>query len=119
MTATATTVSRPYAVADMIPSHRRRPGQTIIRPVSDLQRKIKSIYELCGSTHEPVFITRNGEASLVVMDARAFEEKAGLMRAIYEREVGIRDAIRRSEQSLGAGLWVDFEEIRRDVGDDG
>lgn len=85
----------------------------IIRPASDLQRNINSIYELCSSTKEPVYITRNGEASLVVMDVQAFEERMGLTQAIYEREMRIYEAIMRSEEEIKAGLVYDFEDIRR------
>ncbi|MCH3957780.1 MAG: type II toxin-antitoxin system Phd/YefM family antitoxin [Olsenella sp.] len=42
-----------------------------VRTASELQRNINAIYDLCESTKEPVYITRNGKESLVVMDAQA------------------------------------------------
>lgn len=45
-----------------------------VRTASELQRNINAIYDLCESTKEPVYITRNGKESLVVMDAQAFDD---------------------------------------------
>ncbi len=45
-----------------------------IRTASELQRNMNAIYDLCESTKEPVYITRNGRESLVVMDAKALRD---------------------------------------------
>ncbi len=39
----------------------------IIKPISDLRNKSNEISDLAHKLNEPVFITRNGEGSLVVM----------------------------------------------------
>lgn len=45
-----------------------------IRPVSHLQRRIGELTELAKNTREPIYLTKNGTAHLVLMDAEAFDE---------------------------------------------
>ena len=40
---------------------------TIIKSISDLRNKSKTISDLVHNSNEPVFITRNGEGDMVVM----------------------------------------------------
>lgn len=50
-----------------------------IRPISDLRNKANEISRLCHETGEPVYITKNGKADLVVLSVAAWErEKARL-----------------------------------------
>jgi prevent-host-death family protein len=39
----------------------------IIKPISDLRNKSNEISELAHNSHEPIYITKNGEGDLVVM----------------------------------------------------
>ncbi|MDR1100897.1 MAG: type II toxin-antitoxin system Phd/YefM family antitoxin [Clostridiales bacterium] len=39
-----------------------------IKPSSALRTRYNEISNLCKTTHEPVFITKNGEGDMVVMD---------------------------------------------------
>jgi len=86
----------------------------LIKPASDLQRNIGSIYELCRETGEAVYITRNGEASLVVMDADAFDEQMDLQRRIYEREMRVHRELMTARDDAQAGRLVPFDEVRSD-----
>ncbi|MDR2267149.1 MAG: type II toxin-antitoxin system Phd/YefM family antitoxin [Christensenellaceae bacterium] len=45
-----------------------------IIPIRDL-RKTTEISELCNSSNEPVFVTKNGYGDLVVMSMKAYEER--------------------------------------------
>ena len=45
----------------------------VVKPISDLQRNFGSIADSCHQTKEPVYLTKNGSASLVVMDAEAYD----------------------------------------------
>jgi len=45
-----------------------------IRPITDL-RNTAEISELCHSTQEPVFITKNGYGDLVIMSMEAYEKR--------------------------------------------
>ena len=44
-----------------------------IRPVSDLRTKFTEIEEIVTSTQSPVFLTKNGYGSMVVMSLKAYE----------------------------------------------
>lgn len=45
-----------------------------IRPVSDLRNKFTEIEEIVTSTQSPVFLTKNGYGSMVVMSLKAYEK---------------------------------------------
>ena len=44
-----------------------------IRPISDLRNKFTEIEEFVTSTQSPVFLTKNGYGSMVVMSIQAYE----------------------------------------------
>lgn len=46
-----------------------------VKPISDLQRNFDSIADSCHKTKEPVCLTKNESASLVVMNAEAYDEQ--------------------------------------------
>ena len=88
----------------------------ITRSSSDLQRNIGSIYELCRETKEPVYITRNGHADLVVMDAAAYEAQADLRQRVFEREMRLRDALVEARLDITAGRGKSLAEVRSEMG---
>ena len=45
----------------------------IIRSSTDIRRDYNSIEALAKETGKPIYLTKNGRASLVVMDAAAFD----------------------------------------------
>lgn len=45
----------------------------IIRPVSDLQRKVGELTRLAKETKEPIYLTKNGAEHLVLIDFDEFE----------------------------------------------
>ncbi len=46
-----------------------------IRPISDLRTDLNGVCEEASETQEPVFLTKNGKATLVVMDCQAYERQ--------------------------------------------
>jgi len=50
----------------------------IIRPITDL-RNTNEISEICHSSGEPVFITKNGHGDLVVMSMATYERQMALL----------------------------------------
>ena len=52
----------------------------IIRSSTDIRRDYNSIEARAKETGKPIYLTKNGRASLVVMDAAAFD---------YDRYVGL------------------------------
>jgi len=55
-----------------------------IRPLTDLRNNTTDIAELAHSEKEPVFITKNGYADLVVMSIEAYEKKLARLE-VYDK----------------------------------
>ena len=78
-----------------------------IRPITDL-RNTNEISEICNSTGEPVFITKNGYGDLVVMSL-----------GVYERDIAkarLRTALAEGVRQVNGGEYRDgdavFSELR-------
>lgn len=91
----------------------------IIKPVSDLQRNLGSIADACHQSKEPVYLTKNGAASLVVIDANVYEEQSRILNSVVEREERVQRAITRGYDDLLNGRvrpWsqakIDADKIR-------
>ncbi len=65
-----------------------------IRPITDL-RNTTEISELCHSSQEPIFITKNGYGDLVVMSMEMYD-------ALLHSE-WVDSAISRAEQEISEG----------------
>lgn len=51
-----------------------------IRPSAAIRNNYNEIADLCRSTGEPVYLTKNGEGDLVVMDIESFERREKMLR---------------------------------------
>ena len=51
----------------------------IIKPSTALRNEYTEISRLCKETGEPIFLTKNGEGDLVVMDITAYNKKQILL----------------------------------------
>lgn len=51
-----------------------------IRPSASIRQNYNEIAELCKKSGEPVYLTKNGEGDLVVMDITAFEQREKMLR---------------------------------------
>ena len=90
-----------------------------VKPISDLQRNLGAIAEECHETRSPIYLTKNGNASLVVMDAEAFDEQFSSAANLREYEMRVYRSIARGYDDLVNGRvrpWsqakVDAERIR-------
>lgn len=73
-----------------------------IRPITDL-RNTNEISDMCHSSGEPVFITKNGYGDLVIMSIETYERIAENHR--------IDEAIERAEEEYNVeGVLLDAEE---------
>ena len=64
-------------------------------PVSELQRNFKSTLDRCERSSEPLYLTRNGKASLVVMSADAFDERMSELETARSLGSRVKDDIIR------------------------
>ena len=51
-----------------------------IRPSAAIRQNYNEIAELCRGTHAPVYLTKNGEGDLVVMDIEAFNRREQMLK---------------------------------------
>lgn len=100
----------------MSDSERMEMAMPTIRTASDLQRNISEIYELCENSPEPVYITRNGKADLVVMDARAYQVHEQLRREVYDYEMALKERLMAAYEDVKAGRVRPLSEIREEIG---
>ena len=51
-----------------------------IRPSAAIRQNYNEIAEMCRKTAEPVFLTKNGEGDLVVMDIETYNRREKLLK---------------------------------------
>ena len=47
----------------------------LIRPISDLRTNLNDVCQQAQESRQPIFMTKNGKASLVLMDCAAYEDE--------------------------------------------
>ena len=87
----------------------------VVKPISDLQRNIGAVVRECAETKAPIYFTKNGTATLVVMDASAFDCEMELHQAVHDREARVFRAIMRGREDELAGRTRTLEQARRDA----
>ncbi len=86
-----------------------------VKPISDLQRNMGEIARECVETKQPVYLTKNGKATLVVMDAQTFDAEMELHQVVYERESRVHSAIMRGLEDVRAGRVRPLEQALEDA----
>ena len=66
-----------------------------IRPSASIRQNYNEIAELCRQTQEPVYLTKNGEGDLVIMDIESFTRR--------EKMLGLRENLLAVEEDRAAG----------------
>ncbi|MCC5616822.1 type II toxin-antitoxin system Phd/YefM family antitoxin [Nostoc sp. CHAB 5836] len=82
-----------------------------IYPLSEFQRSAKAFLEKLRGTKEPIILTVNGKASVVVQDAQSYQELLDRLE-LLETSVGIRKSLEQFELGLGIPLDKAFEQLR-------
>ena len=66
-----------------------------IKPSAAIRQNYNEVSALCKRTREPVYLTKNGEGDLVVMDIEAFHRR--------EKMLELRETLLRAEEERLAG----------------
>lgn len=61
-----------------------------IRPSAAIRQNYNEIAELCRETEEPVYLTKNGEGDLVVMDIESFHRREKML-ALREELIAVEE----------------------------
>ncbi|MDE7199221.1 MAG: type II toxin-antitoxin system Phd/YefM family antitoxin [Lachnospiraceae bacterium] len=69
--------------------------QTLIKPSAAIRQNYTEIANLCKETGEPVFLTKNGEGDLVVMDIAVYDQR--------EKQLELREKLVEIEELRKAG----------------
>lgn len=69
-----------YRNNDIIISSKHGGNNMIIKPSASLRNEYTSISDLAKKTKEPIYITKNGEGDLVLMDIEAFEKREQILK---------------------------------------
>ncbi|MDH6166666.1 prevent-host-death family protein [Variovorax boronicumulans] len=64
---------------------------TQVKPISYLKSHAADIVKTLSDTREPMVITQNGEAKLVVMDVRSYEEHEATLALLKVLALGNRE----------------------------
>lgn len=61
-----------------------------IRPSAAIRQGYNEISRLCKETAQPVYLTKNGEGDLVVMDIESFERREKML-ALREKLISVEE----------------------------
>ena len=79
-----------------------------IRPSAAIRQNYNEIADLCRKTAEPVYLTKNGEGDLVVMDIESFERRKKELQLAFE-------LLRIREARLNGAKYYSVEETVSDM----
>lgn len=79
-----------------------------IKPSAAIRQNYNEISELCKSTGEPVYLTKNGEGDLVVMDIQAFNQREKML-ALQEQLLNIE------RERINGARYYTVDEVDADL----
>lgn len=82
-----------------------------VLPVSEMQRNGAALVEEAQRTKEPIYLTKHGKASVVLVDAAAYDEAMTFQKALYEHERRVYEGIMKGHAEIESGLGIPLEEI--------
>lgn len=77
----------------------------IIKSAHLIEKNYDTISKLCKNTQQPVYLTKNGEIDLVVMDIHAFKQREAMLQLKEE-------LIYVEEQRLNGGKEYTLDEVK-------
>jgi len=78
-----------------------------IKPSAAIRKNYNEISSLCKRTKEPVFLTKNGEGDLVVMDLETFAQRENMLL--------LREKLLRSESDILHGRVRTIDEVAEEM----
>lgn len=81
-----------------------------IKPLSDFNRNQSSMIEELQESKQPIYLTRNGSAAIVVMDADAFDREMSFRSSVYANEMRVYEGLMKGYADYQAGEVTDSSE---------
>ena len=82
---------------------------TQVKPISYLKSHAAEVVREISETREPMLITQNGEAKLVVMDVRSYEEHEETLALLKTLALGNRE-IEQGQFRSAAEVFADLDD---------
>ena len=80
----------------------------IIKPSSELRKNYNSVAEICRTKKVPVFLTRNGEGDMVLMDIETFSRR--------EEDLALAQRLASAELARFSGMKdLSLEEFKQNM----
>ena len=76
-----------------------------IRPSAAIRQNYNEIADLCRKSSEPVFLTKNGEGDLVVMDIESFNRREKMLK-LREELLAVEEIVWQEEQDAVLMNWT-------------
>lgn len=90
-----------------------------IRPSAAIRQNYNEIAELCRKTAEPVFLTKNGEGDLVVMDLETYNRREKMLKLREELLAVEEDRVRGSKGYSVEEVAARMRSVIREAADHG
>lgn len=74
-----------------------------VRSLSDFNRNQAVLIDELKRTREPLYLTRNGRSSVVVIDSEAFDAMTSFRDQLRQREMRVYDGIMRGFEEIRTG----------------
>ena len=74
-----------------------------VRSLSDFNRNQNAIIKELQQSAEPIYLTKNGRSSLVVMDAEAFDRALSFKNDIHAREMRVYEGLLEGYENYQQG----------------
>ncbi len=86
-----------------------------VKSLSEFNRNQASIINELEETQEPLYLTRNGNASIVVMDSEAFDRAMSYRTSAYANEMRVYNSLMEGYADYVSGNIVDAESAEKDI----
>ena len=87
----------------------------LMEPISEMQRNSASLTERATQTKEPIYLTKHGKASVVLIDAEEFDRRMSYRDAIIEREQDRYAGIMQGHSQIAQGDGVPLDTALRQL----
>lgn len=86
-----------------------------IKPVSELQRNAASLVREAMETKEPIYLTKNGSAAVVLLDAEEYDRYVKACESVHREYVLASVALGRMQHEIGMSLpWDEVKQHLRE-----